>query len=97
MNVTINKNRALVLELRRIAAAIERSNELKELELSSVHGVTARVVAAADADLAQTHVSYNDPEFEFAVREMEMRSGRPLTQEEQEKVLAAVEMERGSE
>lgn len=93
MNVTINRNRALVLELRRISAAIERANELKELELIHVHGLTTRATAAATSELADTAVAYNDPAYTEMVRVLERRAGRQLSDEEAARLMEAVALE----
>lgn len=92
LNLTINRNRALVLELRRIASAIERSNELKELELNNL-GLTTRTTPAKAEDLNDTQVAYTDPRLESTLRELESRAGRPLSEKEAGEIMLALASE----
>ena len=94
MNITWINLKPLVRELQLLRAGIERLAELKELELQYVHRLNTRTAPTAPSDLDETQVAYTDPLFEEAVRELERREGRTLTDDEVERVAAAVVAER---
>lgn len=78
MNINFIKMKGVIQELRLLRAEISRLADLKELELQSVHRITTRVTSAAPADLANTAVSYADPEYADIVEQLERTSGRKL-------------------
>lgn len=95
--IKINRNKGIITQLSRIASALERQNELKELELQTAHGITTRIVSASKEDLDETRVSYTEPRFESMLIEVERRTGRKLNDDEAAILISVLQEDREEE
>lgn len=90
MNVNFIRLKGVVRELALIRQELTRLNDLRELELQKVHGLTTHVVTASEKQLLDTQVSYNDAEYTSIVERMERAKGRKLSEEELENIAAVL-------
>ena len=88
-DIVIARMQPVVDAIDRLTAAVAENNRLLALRLQSVDGLTTHAVAATPKDLADTHVSYNDPEWLDALERIEQAKGRPLNEDEESQAWAA--------